>query len=442
MKSARPRFIDTTFGWISVNIVGAIGICIGLNTAFINLAGVWARPDFPQGDLGAQVAAIVTLIDRMPPADRPRLAAAATTQRIAVRWRTGDMPLATISRGFEGCQRIRDLLDRPHAKIFVQTPRDISSTDHAPADYRLAVDLSDGSWVVFATPTRLWGLDQTTRWLLIALFVLVSTLTVALIASRRLARPMQQMARATQRFSTDIRVQVMQPAGPREFRGVIVAFNVMQERIQRFVTDRNDMLTAISHDLRAPLTRLRLRSEFVDAPDQRRRMFRDIDEMQHMLDSALRFFRDETDPEPPTRLDIAALLDTVIEDYPADAPITVDSPAHRIGYGRPLALRRALVNIIDNALKYGQCAQITLNHSGDDIRLTIDDLGPGIPIERQEAVFRPFFRLENSRNRRTGGIGLGLGTARSILRAHGGDLTLENRTPAGLRVTLLLPPPP
>ncbi|RJS93564.1 ATP-binding protein [Salinisphaera sp. Q1T1-3] len=434
--------LDTLSGWIAFNIVIAIAICIVLNAAFVNLAGIWARPDFPGGGLGERAAAIVHTIGRMPKAQRRQLAAAASTSRVAVAWYTDEahVPLP-ISRQhtMDGTQTIRKLLDRPRARAAGFTPRDLGKTGEPLSAYHLAVDLPDGSWVVLTATKRLWGVDKSTRYFIIGLFVLASTLVVAVLASRRLARPMKQAADTAHRFSTDIQAHPMPAHGPREFRVVIEAFNHMQERIQRFVTDRNDMLTAISHDLRAPLTRLRLRGEFIEDADQKSRLFRDVDEMQHMIDAALSFFRNETDPEPHTRFDLSELIHLVIEDTASSTNVVFDGPPHQIAEGRPNAIRRALTNVIDNAVKYGRGGRVTLHETEHELRLYVDDPGPGIPHHQQAAVFRPFFRLENSRNRRTGGVGLGLGAARSIVRAHGGDLVLNNLSTQGLRVTITLP---
>lgn len=437
----RPGFVDTISGWMAVNIVIAIAISVGLNALFMQFAGVWARPDFPHGGLGARVAATVRMIDRMPQSVRPALAKAAATSEVSVAWYpdAARLPIPVQQAYPDGAALIRRLLKRPDARVVGYAPGPTRDGYPPINDYELAVSLSDGSWVLFRAPERVWGLDPTQRALVIGLFVLASTLLVALIASRRLARPMKQVAGAARRFSTDIQAREMPPSGPREFRQAIDAFNTMQARIQRFVTDRNEMLTAISHDLRAPLTRLRLRGEFIDDADQRQRLFRDVDEMQHMINAALRFFRDETDPETPTRIDLSELIHTVLEDFGNQSALTFDGPPHQVAYGRPHALRRALVNIVDNALKYGDAARVRLAAVDDHLQLTVEDEGPGIPEDQHAAVFRPFFRLESSRNRRTGGVGLGLGSARSIVRAHGGELMFENVRPRGLRVVIKLP---
>ena len=215
----------------------------------------------------------------------------------------------------------------------------------------------------------------------------------------------------------------------------------MQDRIRRFVEDRTQMLAAISHDLGTPITRLRLRAEFVDDKEQRKKMLADLDDMEKMVFSALSFARDEAASEPHAMVDLRTLLQRVCDDM-ADAgyAITLDVGNGAVPYGcRPAALRRALTNLIDNAIKYGRRARVSLDHDQDGFLIRIDDNGPGIPNDLQEDAFKPFRRLEASRSRETGGTGLGLTLARTIIRAHGGDVTLVNRTEGGLRVEARLP---
>ena len=215
----------------------------------------------------------------------------------------------------------------------------------------------------------------------------------------------------------------------------------MQTRLHRFVEDRTQMLAAISHDLRTPLTRLRLRAEFVEDPEQQRKMLADLEEMEAMIASTLAFARDDARKEPRVPIDLAALLQSLVDDL-GDAGNTVEysGPEHKTIACRPVALRRAIGNLIDNALKYGGCARVALLDGREDghVAIRIDDDGPGIPEGEQEKVFAPFYRLERSRSRDTGGTGLGLSVARTIARAHGGDVTLRNRPDGGLSALLLL----
>jgi signal transduction histidine kinase len=228
--------------------------------------------------------------------------------------------------------------------------------------------------------------------------------------------------------------------GPHEIRQAILAFNAMQAQLQHFIQDRTQMLAAISHDLRTPLTRMRLRGEFIEDPDQQQRLFRDVDEMQAMINSALEFFRDDARLEQATSFDLAELLQTLVDDY-RDQSIDIhfSGPSRLVFCGRPLGLRRVMGNLLDNAIKYGREPAIELESRADQLLIRVLDRGPGIAPEFLEQVFAPFFRLETSRNKSTGGVGLGLSAARAIVLEQGGELTLHNRAGGGLEARVLLP---
>jgi signal transduction histidine kinase len=223
-------------------------------------------------------------------------------------------------------------------------------------------------------------------------------------------------------------------------RKAAVAFNVMQGRIRRFVEDRTQMLAAISHDLRTPITRLRLRAEFVDDDEQRAKMLADLEEMEGMIAATLAFARDDAAREPRVRVDVASLVQGLVEDMAAaGGAASYTGPDTLVAEARPSALKRAVANLVDNGAKYGGAVRAYLSESPDEVVVTLDDDGPGIPEADHERVFAPFVRLETSRSRDTGGTGLGLAVARAAARAHGGDIRLANRPEGGLRVTLTLP---
>ena len=223
-------------------------------------------------------------------------------------------------------------------------------------------------------------------------------------------------------------------------RIAIRAFNHMQERLRRFVDDRTQMVAAMSHDLRTPLTRLRLRAEFIEDQEQQRRMLADLDSMGDMIDSTLAFVRDDARREPRMLVDLGALVEGVCENASDAGGAVVFSPRRDIDVlGRPNAIARAVANLVDNAVKYGGAARAALVREPGRIVVVVDDDGPGIPTEERENVFAPFYRLERSRNRDTGGVGLGLAVARTVAREHGGDVTLANIDGGGLRARLELP---
>jgi signal transduction histidine kinase len=224
-------------------------------------------------------------------------------------------------------------------------------------------------------------------------------------------------------------------------RAATRTFNLMQERLRRFVSDRTLMVAAISHDLKTPLTRMRLRAELIADDAQQGKMLADIDEMTAMIDATLSFASDDAKREAPLLVDLGALVETVCENA-FDSGQDIDMlPAREtiLVTCRPVAISRAIANLIDNAVKYGGCARVRLDRIADRAVVTIEDDGPGIPEDEHERVFAPFYRLENSRNRDTGGVGLGLAVARTAAREHGGDLTLGAAGSGGLLARLELP---
>jgi signal transduction histidine kinase len=278
-------------------------------------------------------------------------------------------------------------------------------------------------------------------------FIVMTVLGAIMIvwAVRQLTAPVRTLADAAERLGRDvINAPNLPEQGPTEIVTAAIAFNTMASRIRRFVEDRTFLLTAIGHDLRTPITRLKLRAEYMEDDEQRMKMLADLDEMESMVAATLAFGRDIAASEAVGRMDLAVLLRTILDEAADGDPgraqaLSYAGPEHLPVQARPLSLKRALTNLIGNALKYGDAARVTLGMPQPNFaQINIDDDGPGIGPENAEFVFEPFRRLETSRNRETGGSGLGLSIARNIIRAHGGDITLHNR-PVGLRVTVSLP---
>jgi signal transduction histidine kinase len=305
---------------------------------------------------------------------------------------------------------------------------------------RVAVKLSDGQWLSFATtlpqgaPSVSW--QFITSMALMGLIVLI----VSVWAVRRVTAPLGMLSAAADRLGRDVAAEPLAEAGTIEMQRAARAFNRMQERLRRMVESRTQMLAALSHDLRTPLTLLRLRAEEVAEGEERDKMLATIGEMDEMIGTTLAFARDEVRAEPRRRVDIAALLTSVVDDM-ADAglPVTMTPAAPLIHDCQPNALKRAFTNLLDNAVKYGKRAQAAIASAGKAIEITIDDEGPGIPDAELPKVFQPFYRVEDSRNRDSGGTGLGLAIAQSIVQTHGGELILANRPGGGLRATIKLP---
>lgn len=436
---------DTVARWIALTTMAAMLTALTLNGVFSLLAGVWARPPLAETGLMEKVAAFTRIIEAVPPAQRPEIAKAASDGVFNAKWlaRHDDAQLP-VNDGDDqdfrnGSRFLRELLGKPHSRMEAYEPSDWPA-DEANKRYALLIQLADESWVMFSVPTRKWGLDELPRNLIIIGMMLLSTLLVALIATRHLATPLERFAEGARRFGKDFRAPPIPLEGPQEIRQAILAFNAMQAQLQHFLNDRTQMLAAISHDLRAPLTRMRLRGEFIEDPEQQSRLFRDVDEMQSMVNSALEFFRDNARLEPATTFDLAELLHTVVDDFKdAGTEVAFAGPNRFVYVGRPIGIKRALTNLVDNAIKYGREPGVRLSAAGERVEILVVDRGPGIAQVHHEQVFTPFFRIEGSRNKNTGGVGLGLPSARATVIEHGGTLTLRNRRGGGLEVKVLLP---
>jgi signal transduction histidine kinase len=300
--------------------------------------------------------------------------------------------------------------------------------------------LDDGSWLNFAAPIASFPPFWATSYFLVLLASTTLVLAVSVWAVRRALQPLQMFAEAADRLGRDVDAPPLPDEGPLEVRKAALAFNGMQQRLRAFVRDRTQMLAAISHDLRTPLTRLRLRAELIEDEDEQGKIIADLDEMRAMIDATLSFARDDSAVEQAATLDLAVLLQTVCEAV-ADAggEATYDGPTHAAYAGRPTALRRAFANLVENAISYGKRARVVLAVGRAEHIVTIDDDGPGIPESEHERVFEPFYRLEGSRSRESGGTGLGLAVVRATIAAHGGSVSLVNRPEGGLRACVILP---
>jgi protein-histidine pros-kinase len=264
-------------------------------------------------------------------------------------------------------------------------------------------------------------------------------LTVAAwFGARMLARPIQRLGRAASDLGVDLNRLPIAETGTSEARQAARVFNQMQQRIRQSVEERGRFLAAVSHDLRTPLTRMKLRVERLQDEAARDKLREDIAEMAAMLNATLSYLRDEASAESWKLLDVAALLESMAEDaVEGGHDVTVSGGAQPL-LTKPTALRRCLSNLLENALRYGHSAHIVVRDTADSLTIEVRDAGPGIPEDQMEAVFEPFVRLENSRNRATGGVGLGLAIAREAAAQCGGKLTLENAAGGGLVARLTL----
>lgn len=437
----RLRARDTIARWIALTTIVAMLTSLGFNALFTQLAGVWAYPPLTETGLLEKVSLLSKLIEASQVAQRERLSAAVSDSTWNISWHASreelNLPTVPDAARRTAIPQVQRLFNAPKRQLEAYQPSDWPQQN---GHYALLVQLIDGSWLMFSISSRSWGLGQWQRNLILIVLVLLSTSLVALIATRRLARPLQQFAQGARRFGVDFRAPPIEPVGPQEIRQAILAFNAMQAQLQHFIKDRTQMLAAISHDLRTPLTRMRLRGEFIEDPEQQQRLFRDVDEMQAMISTSLEFFRDDARLEQATQFDLAELLQTIIDDYRDQSiDITFSGPPRLVYFGRPLGLKRVITNLLDNAIKYACDPAVELRGDDEQVTILVLDRGPGIPVESHEQVFAPFFRLERSRNKSTGGVGLGLSAARAIVLEQGGALTLSSRKLGGLEVKVVLP---
>lgn len=305
-------------------------------------------------------------------------------------------------------------------------------------DFLASFQQNDGKWVTIQAAT---GGIEPWRWagLLWLVFTAAAIVPFAWALAHRLAKPIGAFAAAAERLGRDPRAAPLALSGPPEIAEAAAAFNQMQSRLNRYVDDRATVIAAIAHDLRTPLMRLELRLEEA-GDDLRRTCEGDIRDMESMISATLSFVRDTSRPAARRPLDLRSLTESVTDDLSdRGANVTLEPGEAVVLDGNPAALKALLSNLISNALKYAGNADVSLDKADGQAVIEVTDDGPGIAPEDLDRVFEPFFRGERSRNRDTGGIGLGLASVRAVARAHGGDVTVENRPEGGLRARVLIP---
>lgn len=408
--------------------------------------------------LSDRVANVVRRLDPLDPGQRRQVAAASSTRYFHVELRDRFAPLEQERRryrrfaGFVNHQLRRELGSRRAVDAVVSDTPPVRAADppsrespsftrHRPLFFVARVELPDGAAdFLFHLPRDPSSGPERLLWPLGIL--LGSVVLLVLFAVRQTTRPLSMLAAAATRLGDDINEPPLPETGPREVSSAARAFNRMQSKIQDYVRQRSGLLAAVSHDLKTPITRLRIRAEMLEDEQLKEKIEGDLEEMESMVNEALDFVRGADQYEPRSSIDLAALIESLQDDFdPSGDRIEselADAPPYT---GRPLALKRCLSNLIENALKYGERLRITMSREPDRLVVRFRDDGPGLPEELLERVFEPFFRGEPSRSRETGGSGLGLAIARGIARAHGGDVTLHNHADGGLVATLVLPNP-
>ena len=306
--------------------------------------------------------------------------------------------------------------------------------------FKYSIPLSNGRWL------NIKNKPLGDSWLSVGFLSAIAVLTLGLLALffftvKRLSAPLSEFSKAAKQFGRDINAPPLAVTGSSEAQQAATAFNEMQSHIRRIMHERKQILAAVSHDLRTPITRLQLRLEYLKGTPHFDKAIRDIEIMNDMIASILSFARDNAQNEPMERFDFSALLNSLCDDMmDMGRQVTYHSTVDRLAYfGRLSSLRRALTNFIDNAIKYGKTADVGMRVNKNEIQIKIADQGPGIPEDQLEKVFEPFYRVDPARSPQVTGAGIGMTLAREIIRSHGGDVTLRNRQEAGLSVMITLP---
>jgi signal transduction histidine kinase len=462
---------QSLFGRLVLVLLGGL-VLAQLVTGYINLA---ERGEllYEAGGmrLAQRIADIGRLLDSLPPAERRRVVAVFNAPPLTI---SLDRPPLSAGRGpqqtdmrltmFTGVLRYALGADmqakvtrregapesfRPRGRF---GPPDMPMMPHRMGGYvmqdfspegaffTVQIALRDGTWVTFDTFLSPQAAAIPLRVALTLLILLGSVVALSLVAVRWVTGPLSSLASAADKLGADINRPPLPETGPVEVRRAAHAFNTMQGRLSRFIADRTRVLAAMSHDLKTPITRMRLRAEMLDDETVRGKFTKDLDDMESMVTQTLDFMRDANSVEAVQRVDLMALLESLQTDYQdtGDA-VEIEGAIVRPYPCRPHALRRCLTNLVDNAIRYGKRATLRVEDGAERVVIRILDEGPGIPEKEIERAFEPFFRGEISRSRETGGTGLGLGIARNIARGHGGELSLRNRPEGGLEATLTLP---
>jgi len=410
-------------------------------------------------EAAGRAANVAQLLDQAPESLRPQIVMAANSP--LVRFWIDDSP-AVDHGGHDTsaiAERLRRALGDPTREVLVEihdradampSAEDVPPAMrqmHAamlaertgPLELAMSIRLESGDWLnvrsMFHRPVAQWLIGDFAALIIAAVLVTL----VAVVTTVRIVRPMRTLADASDRAGRGEELEALRESGPLEIRDTVRAFNKMQDRIRRFVTGRTRMLAALGHDLRSPLTAMRLRLELIEEGEDRDRLEALVDEMQAMVEATLAFARGEAQTEETVTVDLRGLLLDLVGERHLKGTARLGEAEQVHARVRPVALKRALRNLIDNAVEYGGQADVGLSRDGDTAIISISDNGPGLPENQLEEVFEPFRRLEASRSRETGGVGLGLSIARTVVRGHGGEVTLLNRPGGGLSAMVSLP---
>lgn len=396
----------------------------------------WFIAHLIAGPLNQRIAQVTHTLERTPVADRGGLLTLLNSPRIR-------FSLAQTPPALPPSPHLAPLQARIEATLGREARVSVNGGEprgDLPGPIRIAFTLKDGQIVVaehhfFSDPELL-----PSRHLPLLTGYLIGIALLALLAMRWAVRPLHRLAKAADALGRDLQGTPLDETGPREVRQAAHAFNTMQTRLASYLGDRLHILAAVSHDLKTPITRLKLRSEMLADAALKEKFLRDLDDMETMIAATLDFLRGESRQEAGVPIDINALLSTLADDMQTlGGQVVIHGQTSQPLLARPQALKRCIGNLLDNAVRYGGGARLKVEDGPDALILHIEDDGPGVAANELETLFEPFRRGEASRNRSTGGTGLGLAIARNLARAHGGEVSLANRPQGGLCATLMLP---
>ena len=433
------RFVRPTFGLIG-QVVAILLLTttfeFGVSTLLYEQASRFAVRDDEARRLAEHLTISRRLVSEREPGERAAMAAELSTDRYALRW-TGSLPAPP---------PIAPSLDEIEQQVLAWEPA-LRRSDlrlHLASPGRQAriaggLRLDDGSWLGFRTLQPVTTLDLATERILLALIPAAALLILGGLAVQHALEPLRRLIAAADRVGSGAQEHVPE-AGPSDIVRVITAFNRMQDRIHRLIGDRTQALAAVGHDIRTPLARLRLRADAVQDADVRTAIRGDVGEMEAMIASLLAYLGGEQEPEPRTVTDVAVLCATVVDEV-ADRghAATYHGPDHLEERLRPLTLKRALVNLVENAIRHGDTIDVRLEQRAGMLTITVEDDGPGIAEHQLASVVEPFVRLDEARGRDASGLGLGLAIVQRSITLEGGTLHLSNRARGGLRARLQIP---
>jgi signal transduction histidine kinase len=431
--SLRRLVPRSLFSRVTLIIVVGLAIAQLLTFAAIRYERDMAMRELMMTGIERDIASSVAILDRLPAAERPSWLE--KLERRNYRFVLGGMA--------EGVAP-RSLLSQQFATAIVEAMRPfeivkVGQVPQPPEGLQIQVRLGDGSSVVVHAMRVGMPVSRWVMWVLVIQLLVLAV--CAWFAVRLVTRPLAELAAAADDLGPDLKAQKLAEEGPTEVAHAARAFNAMQQRIGGYMSERVEILAAISHDLQTPITRMRLRTEMMDDEHDRTKFRQDLDAMNSLVREGVTYARTlHGATEPPLRMDADALLESMQADYEdAGKTVHLEGKAGAPIVGRPNAMRRIVMNLIDNALIFGSDVRVRVQPGDGQLAIAVVDNGPGIPPDELDAVLKPFYRVESSRNRSTGGTGLGLAIAHQLAMAMGAELKLQNRPEGGLEARLTMP---